>query len=39
MTTPLFDVEAYTAALERLYLEMWGRYRARSPLTTLRLPA
>lgn len=39
MTTPIFDVEAYTAALERLYLEMWGRYRAGSPITTLRLPA
>ncbi|WP_425487340.1 UDP-N-acetylglucosamine-peptide N-acetylglucosaminyltransferase [Methylocystis heyeri] len=39
LTTPLFDVEAYTAALEKLYLEMWSRRRAGSPLTTLRLPA
>ena len=39
MTTPLFDVEAYTAALEELYMEMWSRYRAGSALTTLRLPA
>jgi predicted O-linked N-acetylglucosamine transferase (SPINDLY family) len=36
MSAPLFDVEAYTAALERLYLEMWRRYRAGSPLTTIR---
>ncbi len=39
LTTPLFDVIAYTAALERLYLEMWNRYRAGSPITTLRFPA
>ena len=37
MTTPLFDVAAYTAAPEALYLEMWRRYRAGSPLTTLKL--
>jgi predicted O-linked N-acetylglucosamine transferase (SPINDLY family) len=39
LTTPLFDVEAYTAALEKLYLEMWRRRASGSPLTTLRLPA
>jgi predicted O-linked N-acetylglucosamine transferase (SPINDLY family) len=38
LTTPLFDVEAYTTALEKLYLEMWSRYRSGSPLTTLKFP-
>lgn len=37
MTTPLFDVAGYTAALEALYLEMWRRYRVGSPLTTISL--
>jgi len=38
MTTPLFDVVAYTAALENLYLEMWSRYCAGTPPVMLRLP-
>lgn len=36
MITPLFDVVAYTAALEKLYLKMWSRVLAGFPPAMLR---
>lgn len=35
LTTSLFDVAAYTLALEQLYATMWDRYRAGAPLTPI----
>ncbi|WP_315731167.1 MULTISPECIES: hypothetical protein [unclassified Bradyrhizobium] len=35
MTTPLFDVAAYTAALESLYGAMWERHRCGVAHTTI----
>lgn len=35
LTTPLFDVSAYTLAIEDLYETMWERRRAGAPLTSI----
>lgn len=38
-TAHLFDVPAYTAALEALYARMWARHRAGLPPSAIDLPA
>lgn len=38
LTTPLFDVQAYTLALEKLYEEMWRRRIAGEPLSVIDAP-